>query len=413
MEGPEAKSISWSISSPKDDSSITPVLTSLDCYRALVDFFHDKSSFNLQVATESSSHVSGLDSLFAQPWVYAGGGLGNIDECPLQTCLAGAASRDSLTFASVCVVPECTAVDLSAADFPGRVKAASFEVDRKANQDIVKEYLTLNERIAEVNKFLGTGWVCGEYKAEWQYFPSVLYLAVIGACCLFSIVGTFCDKRRLRSLQKEKERECASKSAGGETIREYPGSNHAEKCTQITDGLSTLRSCNKSSFWAAWNMSENVKRLTSHRSNTSFLDGLKVGSILWVILGHIMAIQSSSGPGYLNPSAFLPPSGITTTLVGQLFFSSRFAVDTFLCISGFLVVHVLRERLTPSVKSIFQILAFRILRILPLYLACLFFWILIAPHLGSGPFWYQWESLIQPCRQYWWTNVLFVNNFLP
>lgn len=45
----------------------------------------------------------------------------------------------------------------------------------------------------------------------------------------------------------------------------------------------------------------------------------------------------------------------------------------------------------------------------------------VAPHLylvgdeneGGGPFWYQWDSLLQPCRDYGWTNLLFINNFLP
>ena len=112
----------------------------------------------------------------------------------------------------------------------------------------------------------------------------------------------------------------------------------------------------------------------------------QVGSILWIISGHVMAIQSRSGPGYLNPRQFLPPTGITTTLMGQLLFSSRFAVDTFLCISGYLVVVVLRRRLhhQPRPAEICYVLFFRLVRILPLYCMCLGFWMFVAPHLGSG-----------------------------
>jgi len=177
-----------------------------------------------------------------------------------------------------------------------------------------------------------------------------------------------------------------------------------------------------------WNVRTNVQRLLVRKSeDTACLDGLRVGSILWVILGHIMAIQSSAGGGYNNPAAFLPPNGLTTTFFGQLLFSARFAVDTFLFISGFLVVLVmcikipLLETTTSSscsfgeryLRNIPKLVLNRWMRIMPLYGISLGFWIEIAPHLGSGPFWYQWESLLEPCRKFGWTNWLFVNNLYP
>ena len=392
----------WSISPPKGSKTI--LLTSLKCYDALVRFFEDHSSSNLQLAAESSSHLSGLDSLYAQPWVYAGGGLGNIDECPLKVCLAGGTKRDSLTYAAVCVVPECSATDLVADDFPVRLKSASIQADRPSNIDLVSEYITVHERIAEVNKFLGTGWVCGEYTVQWQSFPSTVYLLFLLGCFLSSLYSTLWYKNLRRPLCDFVE---------PFVIEERQDIVDAPIAWGSSSPIRGRSKCMRHSLWAAWDISSHLQRLYTQRKDTAFLDGMKVGSILWVISGHVMAIQSSSGPGYLNPWSFLPPTGLTTTLPGQLLFSSRFAVDTFLCISGFLVVYVLKERLAPNLGSILSVLAFRLLRILPLYLVCLGFWILIAPHLGSGPFWYQWEDILEPCRQFWWTNLLFVNNFLP
>lgn len=142
-----------------------------------------------------------------------------------------------------------------------------------------------------------------------------------------------------------------------------------------------------------------------------------------IILGHVMAIQSSMGAGYANPSNFLPPSGWTTTLVGQLLFSSRLAVDTFFVISGFLVVLVLYHKLPipAQEESLWRryfrhlpiLIVGRVARIVPLYAMMLGFYTEIAPHLGSGPFWHQWLGLLQPCHDSLWTNLLFVNNFLP
>jgi peptidoglycan/LPS O-acetylase OafA/YrhL len=135
-----------------------------------------------------------------------------------------------------------------------------------------------------------------------------------------------------------------------------------------------------------------------------------------------MAIQSSIGAGYANPSNFLPPTGWTTTLIGQLLFSCRFAVDTFLILSGYLVVTVLHEKVripTNGSVCLFYcrqlpgLLFGRIVRILPLYATTMGLYTLIAPHLGSGPFWHQWLALLKPCHDYGWTNFLFVNNFWP
>jgi hypothetical protein len=101
--------------------SESPLLTSDRCSRALGTFIEDATA--LALATEASSHPTGLLSLYAQPWVYAGGGLGNMDKCPLQTCLAGAGTRrDSLKFTNVCMVPACTTYDLAVEDSNSAVR---------------------------------------------------------------------------------------------------------------------------------------------------------------------------------------------------------------------------------------------------------------------------------------------------
>eukprot|EP00934_Nitzschia_sp_Nitz4_P004881 Nitzschia sp. Nitz4//scaffold6_size259037//85919//88111//NITZ4_001063-RA/size259037-processed-gene-0.11-mRNA-1//1//CDS//3329556860//4871//frame0 len=407
----------WSIAPNKKKEN--PELTSLECYNALVHLFQNESSVILDVATEASSHVSGLSSLMAQPWVYAGGGLGNIDECPMQVCLAGGTKRDSLTFAAVCVVPECTAGDLYAPDFTARLEAASFHADVSKDHDIVNEYVTLHQRIAQVNHFLHTGWVCGEYKVAWEKFPSAIYILVLLSCIAFSIYSTFIRRRKPRTKMPTMHYPAIVDDDHDDEEKKSSMDDHvpSEVKPFLSNGSNNSyhnsTSCNDS-FWNAWNMRNHTKKLVSTRPDTACLDGLKVGSILWVILGHVLAIESSSGPGYLNPAGFLPPKGLTTTFVGQLLFSSRFAVDTFLCVSGYLVVRVLQRKLDhPSCTKISLIILYRVLRILPLYVMCLGFWVLIAPHLGWGPFWYQWENFLEPCRQYWWTNILFINNFWP
>ena len=486
--------------------------------------------FTLAVITEASSHPAGLEAVYGQPWIYGGGGLGNMDECPtasdndndsdgggnFQVCLAGGTGRDSLTFASVCIVQDCTAHDLLADDFVERLETASFHVhtlDRddetklRDREEVLQEYITLHKRVAEVGKFLGTGWVCGEYKVQWEVFPTTVYCFAVAICITLCLLATFWvpkyirhnklpqkQRHRQELLQRGKEGSHMSDTSSLSSSSSSPrsssersmtrnttmigsisspprpsSSSYCERDTETmvtlsmaimnkfvlgrfhtnndgsnssrhaqhndnddTDGDGDNNSCNHvlPPFWSVWNVQENLKRLVTYRPETACLDGLKVGSILWIIAAHVMAIQSSTGAGYLNPKDFLPPTGITTTFIGQLLFSSRFAVDTFLCISGYLAMYVLQRKLTSSSSSsssssdtvgtggatpwnILVVLILRILRILPLYVFCLGLWMFIAPHLGSGPFWYQWENFLEPCRDSWWTNLLFVNNFLP
>ncbi|CAM9228319.1 unnamed protein product, partial [Phaeothamnion confervicola] len=173
------------------------------------------------------------------------------------------------------------------------------------------------------------------------------------------------------------------------------------------------------------------------RTELSCFEGLRVLSMLWVVLGHILAVQASVG--YTNPEAVFPPNGLVSQLVGQLFFSARFAVDTFFFVSGFLVVYVMLRRFGSSMDDggdgsngrnggkgggngrglgrLSDWLPFfyvhRILRITPIYMVCLLVWWKVAVFLGEGPFWYRWQYFIALCDRSWWTNLLYVNNVVP
>ena len=529
----------WSTSLYSED----PVLTSSRCVSALRDFFNHPSL--LAVATESSSHPTGLQSVLAQPWLYAGGGLGNIPECPLQTCLAGAGTRrDSITFASVCVPYECHAQDLAAHDFPASLNLVAQDVlalvddpnddddplgfihhpkrykrhEKRMNRTIeqgdadafnpnnvkdsendliwwhsspgqqrafAEEYITLHTRIFYLNDFLQTGWTCGSYQVPFEEFPfGVPYLLICAGLILLTLWGTYYGRDYSKFDHPSKKQAPRRVLIEADQVQNNDAENHSNNINDGADesiqgksqkpntnkrsfsGLSSLvastiptqtssvslssdpsepgdelqilehekdhagEANNDSSIASHWNASKHWHTLcTSRHEATACLDGLRVWSIIWVILGHVMAIQSSSGGGYSNPVDFLPPSGLTTTFFGQLIFASRFAVDTFLVISGYLLVIVIARKAPTLINdqrskttTFFQLIGLRLLRIMPLYLLCMGFYTQVAPHLylsgqdskeGGGPFWYQWDSLLQPCRDYGWTNLLFINNFIP
>jgi peptidoglycan/LPS O-acetylase OafA/YrhL len=404
---------SWSTSNDYRTSKY-PHLTNDRCSESLSEFFQIPS--DLAIATEASSHPSGLTSLLGQPYVYAGGGLGNMDECPLQVCLAGGTSRDSLTFASVCVPRQCDALDLAADDFVEKLHLVS---QVSVDPELAYEYNVLHERIAELNKFLGTGWTCGEYVVPFHMFPfGGIY--VLLSTLLIGLTATATLWKPKRRLQVQKQ-----KSSSAEAVHDVLAGYQEEKkeYTPETSEVDNGVDAPPPAFLSDFNVFINVRKLFIRREATACLDGLRTVSILCVILGHTMAIQSSSGGGYSNPWEFLPPTGLTTTIPGQILFASRFAVDTFLFISGFLVVYVICAKMPDVgenqsfskryITTIPGLVLHRLIRILPLYVMTLGFWVEIAPRLGSGPFWYQWENFLVPCRAFGWTNLLFVNNFFP
>ena len=431
--------------------SSTTTTTSLSCSQGFTHLFHDTVA--LSIATEASSHSSGLTSLYYQPYVYAGGGLGNFDECRyivmtkstsatlpgdgLISCLAENEGGPSV--ASVCVPKECTAHDMTSDDFIQtimRITMSDEGLDYNTNWNfnnsgdqqlqattttpmdpkIVMEYVQLHTNIQEVTRFLKTKWTCGSYIVPWRWGQSGVYLVLLCGFMVMTIVGT--NKYQQQKKQSHQHHHQCLLTNNVETEEEKKDNGSPVRRVP-------MRHSSLSGWTHHWNLTSNIAKLFHRRPATACLDGLRVISILWIIMGHVMAIQSSSGGGYSNPADFLPPFGITTSLGGQLFFASRFAVDTFLVISGYLVVHVLLQLPSRGVGHFYfgflwrylstlpKLVMGRLLRILPLYMMLLGFWIYVAPHLGGGPFWHQWQPLLQPCRDYGWTNLLFVNNFYP
>ncbi|KAN0030790.1 hypothetical protein ACTA71_009435 [Dictyostelium dimigraforme] len=118
----------------------------------------------------------------------------------------------------------------------------------------------------------------------------------------------------------------------------------------------------------------------------------------------------------------------------QVIFSGEFAVDTFFTLSGFLIAYSLigilnknnqkemkittttttttTTAISKSIKFWFLYIIHRIIRLAPLYYFLIFFSMWVMPLMGSGPIYYQFNSFANnQCSNYWWTNILFINNF--
>jgi peptidoglycan/LPS O-acetylase OafA/YrhL len=97
-----------------------------------------------------------------------------------------------------------------------------------------------------------------------------------------------------------------------------------------------------------------------------------------------------------------------------MFYGAFFAVDTFFWLSGFLMAYFfIMEYNSKGRMHWAYIYIHRFYRILPAFMFCLFLTWAFMKYIGNGPVWGRGDILNNDCKNYWWTNLLFLNNFIP
>jgi len=149
---------------------------------------------------------------------------------------------------------------------------------------------------------------------------------------------------------------------------------------------------------------------------TDCLNGLKVISMIWIILGHSFLITGGCA-GYFNGEDvvknLLNPDAAMTSSIWPLLDMPGLdlAVDTFFFISGFLASYVGSTRATPLGRNVLL----RYLRLAPCLAFAMMIYTLIVPFMVAGPFAPRaQEAIFRRCHaSTWWTPLVFIMNFLP
>ncbi|KAB0799351.1 hypothetical protein PPYR_07231 [Photinus pyralis] len=162
----------------------------------------------------------------------------------------------------------------------------------------------------------------------------------------------------------------------------------------------------------AFSIYTNTKRLISTRStdpsSITCIYGLRVISMAWIVLGHTYLSHChlfASNNVYLLKWV---KEDSTMFVMGALS-----GVDTFLVISGFLIVYVTaiaRERGTPIHILVFY--GHRLVRLTPALAGMILVYVGVFSHLGDGPFWTMLDPLFkQNCLKNWWATILYIQNY--
>ena len=164
----------------------------------------------------------------------------------------------------------------------------------------------------------------------------------------------------------------------------------------------------------AFSFSRNLRKMfwapQGKNDYLSVLNGIRVLSMAYIILGHTH--ESFQGPPLINPEAALE---LVTNLNGMIVMGAFYAVDTFFFLSAFLGAYLMIPKLkNQSIKNFVMIYFHRFFRLIPTLALFIAFILTFMMFTGSGPVFDQIHFfLIEPCKKYWWTILIFVNNFYP
>ncbi|XP_060877768.1 O-acyltransferase like protein-like [Metopolophium dirhodum] len=165
-------------------------------------------------------------------------------------------------------------------------------------------------------------------------------------------------------------------------------------------------------FFISFSFIKSVKELLKYdkTNELNILNGAKVSTMLFILFGHrfmFLVGNPMSHPQLIENMYTYGPDSLLTSMN---------LVDPFFFISGF-ILYATISPIFMNVGSVWIKLAspviYRIMRLLPAYCAMMAITANIVPHLGGGPLWPQktWSEA-ETCKKYWWTNLLFISNFI-
>jgi peptidoglycan/LPS O-acetylase OafA/YrhL len=90
------------------------------------------------------------------------------------------------------------------------------------------------------------------------------------------------------------------------------------------------------------------------------------------------------------------------------------SVDTFLLVGGLVTVYTYLKATSKGVKfNLFLYYLHRYLRLTPALAVMSLIHLYLINHFGNGPLWKIIDlTLVQPCREAWWSTFLYITNYV-
>lgn len=237
--------------------------------------------------------------------------------------------------------------------------------------------------------------ICASKGLQTPNAAAIVIIVVLTLLSSFAIIGGFLEyldiRRRKKNLQK------------------------SENLGEDVKPVNTKRPHIIKRLLLAFSPITNFQKLAAPTSvpHLASLNGLRIMSLLWVILGHTIYWATFSA-GFDNSLYVM--TKVLPTFWTSIVVNAPFSVDSFFYMSGFLVAYLAVQEYAKKGKFNWLLYYFhRIYRLTPPYLLSLFIFWKLTPYLGEGPWWehVKYYVSLTRCNSFWWTNVLYINNFYP
>jgi len=176
-------------------------------------------------------------------------------------------------------------------------------------------------------------------------------------------------------------------------------------------------------FLMAFSIPKNITAILSTESPKGAIgsiNGIRVLSITWVLIGHGYVF----GASVFRFDNILPVSNeLMHSFAFMAISNATFSVDSFFLLSGLLVGYLTIRRLDKLPMTTSKLIALfaksnlhRYIRLTPSLMFVMLIWSSFYPRMITGPnkmFFQDSSNWNKNCEKYWWSNILYINNFWP
>ncbi|XP_063728872.1 nose resistant to fluoxetine protein 6-like [Symsagittifera roscoffensis] len=174
-------------------------------------------------------------------------------------------------------------------------------------------------------------------------------------------------------------------------------------------------------FLVSFSLATNIPKLLSTKSGEGAilcLNGIRVLSLGWVILGHTMYYLLFTEPaGHLYWNNYFFSFNYFQVFGFQVIGNATLSVDSFFVLSAFLLTLLTLKKMQQyegKIKPMFWVMFYvrRYIRLTPALLLIILFTVGIWKVLGNNtvPRWQPNLNEVEGCVHAWWANLLYINN---
>ncbi|XP_033763773.1 nose resistant to fluoxetine protein 6-like [Pecten maximus] len=163
--------------------------------------------------------------------------------------------------------------------------------------------------------------------------------------------------------------------------------------------------------FSVWRNGRKLLSTKQATGNIGAISGIRFMSLAWIIFVHGFFF-SGTLKRIVNVFPFAKHAQEHPTYMAVV--NGALGVDSFFALSGLLVSYFFMNEMKRQKGRInwFMFYFHRFLRLTPTYMLVIMFEVSFFRYTGDGPAWSSEEVWTDFCKESWWTNLLYVNNFV-